>query len=108
MNTHLYFSLENRTRVLPSFLVQSAALLPAMVSQDSGHIVNVSSLNALLPTPHRAAYTASKSALQGFSDSVRAEHADDGIRVTVVSPGYVATEMSKKALSGDGAIIGGT
>lgn len=84
-----------------------SGIVPSMVVQGGGHIVNVSSLNAWLPTPNRAAYSASKSALQGFSDSLRAEHAGHGIDVTVVSPGYVDTEMSSNALAGNGERIGG-
>lgn len=50
----------------------------------------------------RSAYTASKHALQALADSLRAELADLGIKVTVVSPGYVKTQLSMNALTGTG------
>jgi len=50
----------------------------------------------------RAAYSASKHALQAFSDSLRAEVASSGIKVTVVSPGYIRTNLSLNALTGHG------
>ncbi len=57
--------------------------------------------------PHFTAWptlplVASKHALQGFFTSLRAEVAKDGISVTVLSPGYVRTELSRNALTGDG------
>jgi len=50
----------------------------------------------------RSAYTASKHALQALADSLRAELADLGIQVTVVSPGYVKTQLSMNALTSTG------
>ena len=46
--------------------------------------------------------SASKHALQGYFDSLRCELSPCGIKVTVVSPGYIATQLSVNALSGDG------
>lgn len=50
----------------------------------------------------RSAYTASKHAVQAFADSLRAEVANSGISVTVISPGYVQTNISINALSTSG------
>jgi short-subunit dehydrogenase len=78
------------------------AVLPSMVQAHHGAIVVVSSLLGMIGTPLRSSYSASKHALHGFFDSLRAEHADDGIQITLACPGFVATEVSKNALTGDG------
>jgi short-subunit dehydrogenase len=53
-------------------------------------------------TPLRSAYAASKHALHGYYDCLRAEVADQGIDVTVICPGFVSTNVSKNALTADG------
>lgn len=78
------------------------AVLPAMLRQQEGRIVVVSSLVGKFGTPLRSSYAASKHALQGFYDSLRAELWRDNIGVTIILPGYVRTEVSKNALKGDG------
>jgi dehydrogenase/reductase SDR family protein 7B len=78
-----------------------------MISQGSGHIVNMSSVQGLVALPHRSAYSASKHALQAFSDSLRAEVADSGVNVSVISVGYVNTNLSVNALKGSGETHGG-
>ena len=55
----------------------------------------------------RSCYTASKHALQGFFDSLRAEVAENKVKVTVISPGYIATNLSVNAVTGDGSLYGG-
>jgi len=79
-------------------------LLPSLIARD-GHIVNISSLQGLLALPSRSAYSASKHAIQAFSDSLRMELNARGhnVAVTVVSPGYVKTNLSLNALTGSGA-----
>jgi short-subunit dehydrogenase len=52
--------------------------------------------------PLRSAYAASKHALHGFFNALRAETHKQGIRVTIVCPGYVRTNVSENALRGDG------
>jgi dehydrogenase/reductase SDR family member 7B len=79
------------------------ALLPSMVRRKKGHFVVVSSLVGVFGTPLRSSYSASKHALHGFFESLRAEHHGDGLRVTVVCPGFVQTEVSRNALTGDGS-----
>jgi short-subunit dehydrogenase len=54
----------------------------------------------------RSAYAASKHALHAFSDSLRAEVARYNIKVSVISPGYIATQMSVNALTGTGEVHG--
>lgn len=79
------------------------ALLPSMLEARAGHLVVVSSVMGKVGTPLRSAYAASKHALHGFFDCLRAELADDGITVTLICPGYVRTDVSKNALTGDGS-----
>lgn len=78
-----------------------------MIERRSGMVVFVSSVVGRLPIPYRSAYTASKHALQAFADCLRAEIAPHNIQVLVSSPGYVATEVSRNALTGYGALHGG-
>jgi NAD(P)-dependent dehydrogenase (short-subunit alcohol dehydrogenase family) len=67
------------------------AAIPAMRRQRAGRIVNVSSIGGRIGVPHLAPYCASKFALAGLSDSMRAEIAKDGIFVTTVCPGMMRT-----------------
>lgn len=84
-----------------------SAVLPKMVMQKSGHIVFVSSVQGLIAIPDRSAYAASKHALQAFGDSLRAEMHQHNINVTVISPGYIKTNISLNALNGAGNNYGG-
>ena len=69
------------------------ALLPHMVAHGSGRIVNVSSVAAPLSSPGEAAYDASKAALAVFSEAMAVDLWDTGVKVTVVYPGVVDTEL---------------
>lgn len=80
------------TNVLGLMAVSHAAFA-VMLKQRSGHIVNISSVSARLANPGSPAYAATKSAVNTFSESLRKEGAPQGVRVTVVSPGIVQTEM---------------
>jgi NAD(P)-dependent dehydrogenase (short-subunit alcohol dehydrogenase family) len=66
-------------------------VIPTMRRRGFGRIVNIASIGGRVGLPHLAAYSASKYALVGLSDSVRAELAPYGIRVTTVSPGLMRT-----------------
>lgn len=83
-------------------IILTKAILPSMLERGSGHIVVVTSLMGKMSSPVRSAYAASKHALHGFFDALRAETYDDGIRVTLVCPGFVSTNVSINALTGDG------
>lgn len=78
------------------------ALLPGMLTHQLGHIVTITSVTGKYGTPMRSAYAASKHALHGFFDSLRAELGHTPIRVTLVCPGFVRTNVSINALAGDG------
>ena len=67
------------------------AVLPYMIKQNRGSIINVSSVAGKRALPHISAYCASKFAVQAFSDSLRMEVAEHGVTVTVVSPPRVDT-----------------
>jgi dehydrogenase/reductase SDR family member 7B len=77
-----------------------------MLARRTGQIVVISSVVGRFGTPFRSAYAASKHALHGFFESLRAELYDQGIRVTMICPGFVATELSVNALTGDGSPLG--
>ena len=82
------------------------AVLPSMIARKSGHIVPISSVVGYVGTPLRSAYAASKHALHGYFDSLRAEVAKDGIAITIVCPGYIRTDVSRNAMTGDGSAFG--
>lgn len=77
-------------------------ILPAMVKQGGGHIVVVSSVVGKFGFPLRTAYSASKHALQGYFDSLRAEMTAEHIRVSIVSPGRIRTSISINAVDKNG------
>ena len=70
---------------------------PMMVRAKNGHIINISSLAGKNPLPNGAAYAASKWGLNGLSYSVAEELRGHNIRVSVVCPGSVDTELSPHA-----------
>lgn len=78
-------------------------LLPSMRARKRGHFVVVTSLVGVFGTPLRSGYSASKHALHGYFDSLRAEHTQDGIGVTIACPGFISTNVSKNALTADGS-----
>lgn len=85
-----------------SGVVLVKALLPEWLKRQSGHVVQISSVQGFFGLPGRTAYAAAKHAAVGFYDSLRAEVSHDGVCVTVVGPGYIATNHSQNAAKGDG------
>lgn len=71
----------------------SAALAP-MRAQKSGHIVNISSVSGRFAGPNQGGYNATKWGLNGFSEALRREVNTDGIKVTLIEPGVVRTELT--------------
>ncbi|KAM5152220.1 dehydrogenase/reductase SDR family member 7B isoform 2-T2 [Mantella aurantiaca] len=82
------------------------ALLPSMIKNKRGHIVAISSIQGKISIPFRSAYSASKHATQAFFDCLRAEMAPHEIEVTVISPGYIQTNLSLNAVTEDGSKYG--
>ena len=77
------------------------AVLPAMRAQRSGHILNISSVAGMVGFASSAYYAASKFAVEGFSDSLLAEVAPLGIKVTAIEPGPFRTEWAGARLQQD-------
>ena len=77
-------------------------VVPKMVTRGSGHVLVISSVAGKLGAPQRSAYAASKHALHGFFDVLRAEVYDNGVFVTIACPGYIRTDISRNALTADG------
>jgi short-subunit dehydrogenase len=69
------------------------SLLPGMMARNEGHIVNISSVAARLSPPGEAAYAASKAALTAWSESMAVDLWDTGVRMHVVNPGIIDTEL---------------
>jgi short-subunit dehydrogenase len=79
------------------------ALLPHFIQNKSGQFVVTTSIVGKIGTPLRSSYAASKHALHGFFDSLRAEIYKYNISVCIVCPGFVNTNVSINALTGDGS-----
>jgi short-subunit dehydrogenase len=73
------------------------AFLPVLLARPEGHIVNVSSMGGFLPVPGQTIYGASKAAVKLFTEGLHAECADTSVRVTVVFPGAVATNITSNS-----------
>lgn len=81
----------------------SLAVLPHFKAKGAGQFVAISSMAGKFGVPVRSGYSASKMALHGFFDALRAENRSSGIKVTMVCPGYIKTDISKNALTSDGS-----
>ena len=73
-----------------------------IIEKNSGHFVVITSIVGKIGTPLRSSYAASKHALHGFFDSLRAEVYQNNIKVTLACPGFVQTNVSLNALTADG------
>jgi NADP-dependent 3-hydroxy acid dehydrogenase YdfG len=78
-----------------------ASVLPHMMRQKSGHIINVSSVAGHKVTPNGAVYSATKHAVRALSEGLRAEVKPYNIRTTIISPGAVATELPNSITDAD-------
>ena len=81
------------------------AILPSMIDNGYGHFVTISSLTGKFGAPYRSGYAASKHALHGFFDSLRAELWKQNILVTLVCPGFIKTNISMNAVTEKGKIL---
>jgi NAD(P)-dependent dehydrogenase (short-subunit alcohol dehydrogenase family) len=75
------------------------ALLPRMAARKSGRIVMVSSIAGKVGSPMRTGYSAAKFGLFGYSDALRAEVAGLGIKVHVIAPGSIRTDVSRNSIT---------
>ncbi len=82
------------------------AVLPNMLTHQLGHIVTITSLMGKFGSPYRSSYAGAKHALHGFFDSLRAELGQTPVKITLICPGFVKTNISINALTGDGAQLG--
>lgn len=83
-------------------VVLTKSILPRMIARGSGQLVVTTSIAGLFGFPMRCAYSSAKHALYGFFETVRAENYSDNIRVTIICPGRVQTNISVHALEKDG------
>ena len=84
----------------------SNAILPYFIKQGGGSFAIISSVMGKYSSPYRSGYAAAKHALHGFFDTLRMEHQNDNIFVTIICPGFVNTSISKNSLTGDGTPLG--
>lgn len=87
-------------------LALSQAVLPAMAQAGGGRIVVISSIAAYYASPYRSGYNASKKALHGLFDALRAEEHANRIGVSLIVLGSVRTQVSINALRGNGSAYG--
>ena len=78
------------------------SVLPYMIKQKSGHIIIMSSIAGKFGFYFRSAYSASKHALHGFFEALRMELFNDNIKVLIVCPGKIKTDISINAITGNG------
>lgn len=82
------------------------ALLPAMIGNGGGHIAVTSSIVGKFGFPYRSAYSASKHALHGFFESLRTESNNNNIRISIIVPGRIQTDISFNAIVENGKAHG--
>lgn len=80
--------------------------LPLLLADGGGKVVFVSSVAGLVGTQYRGSYSAAKAALHLWANSLRAELFDQGLSVATIFPGFVKTDVSRNALTGDGSALG--
>lgn len=81
-------------------------VLPYMLEQGSGHLSVTASVAGKIGAPYRTGYCAAKHAMMGFFDALRAEVSINNIYVSTITPGFIRTNISNAALTGDGATFG--
>ena len=79
----------------------SREVAKGMIENGEGAIINISSMASQYGIPKVIAYTASKSAIEGMTRAMAVELSPSGIRVNCIAPGFIATDMSSKALDDD-------
>jgi NAD(P)-dependent dehydrogenase (short-subunit alcohol dehydrogenase family) len=98
---------EEFLRVFYTYVLGSHALtravLPAMLRRRHGSIIFIASMASLFGVPEVFAYSAAKSALLGMVRSLATEVSPAGVRVNAIAPGWIDTDMVRKAMAGDPA-----
>jgi len=89
-----------QTHVVAAFSL-SRAVLPGMIERKHGSILFTASMTALFGMPLVVAYSAAKAAYIGMVHALAAEVSKDGVRVNAIAPGWIESEMLRKALAGD-------
>ena len=89
-----------------SCVTLAKAVLPRMLAAGGGHIAVTTSIAGRFGFPLRSGYSSSKFALYGFFETLQAEYYDKGVRVTIVCPGRVRTNISLRALDKGGKRYG--
>jgi short-subunit dehydrogenase len=84
------------------------AVLPVMLAQGEGRIAGTASVAGTIGVPYRTGYCAAKHAVMGFYDALRAELDGTGVEVSTILPGFVRTNISHAAVTGDGGTFGQT
>jgi NADP-dependent 3-hydroxy acid dehydrogenase YdfG len=82
-------------------MVTTRAALPHMRGQKDGHVVNISSTAGRVANPDASVYAATKFGVGAFSEALRREVYKDNIRVTIIEPGAVATELREHVPDAD-------
>ena len=80
------------------------AVVPHMRRQGAGRIINIGSVLGFLPMPYGALYSASKHAIEGYSESLDHELRTRGIRVSVIEPAYIRTQFDANFLEPDAKV----
>nr|WP_310522090.1 SDR family NAD(P)-dependent oxidoreductase [Polymorphobacter sp.] len=83
-------------------------VMPGMLARRAGHVIMMASIAGKIGGVLRTGYSAAKHALIGYADALRAENEHAGLKVTVITPGYVKTNIAINALAGDGSVRGHT
>ncbi|HEY8418110.1 MAG TPA: SDR family NAD(P)-dependent oxidoreductase [Limnochordales bacterium] len=90
---------ETIRNALTSVFLMCKAVLPHMVRQGQGAIVNIASINQIVANPHHAAYTAAKGGVRGLTKQIAIEYGPHGIRCNCISPGLILTERIRETLT---------
>lgn len=89
------------TNVTAAFSLSREVVKTMLTNNKPGCIINISSMASQYGLPKVIAYTASKAAIEGMTRAMAVELSPQGIRVNCIAPGFIATNMSAKALNND-------
>jgi NAD(P)-dependent dehydrogenase (short-subunit alcohol dehydrogenase family) len=90
-----------QTNVTSVFILSREVVKNMLAKSIKGSIINISSMASQYGIPKVIAYTASKSAIEGMTRAMATELSPKGIRINCIAPGFIATDMSAKALNSD-------